>query len=100
MEFESVLSDDYLYDMLRVEIYRVCHGTMDSTAYNTCPYGSPKPHDALIATCKGCGRDTTELERAVNAVKDATLHLKHVTDVETSCLRKAVDSRKLKAVSI
>ena len=88
-------TDEYIHGILRANIYRVCNATSDSTIYSSCPYGSHKAHEELLATCKGCKRDTTELERAMKARTDAELQLKHVTDVETAFLRKAINSHKI-----
>ena len=95
MEYKHTVTEDYLHAMLRAEIYRVCNATGDNSAFTSCPYASHTAHEKLLATCKGCKRDTTELERAIQARKNAELHLKHVTEAETSSLRKSIDSHKI-----
>ena len=96
MEFKH--TDEYMHAILRAELYRVCNATFDNSAYSSSAYSSHKAHADLLATCKACNRDTTELERAIEARNNAELHLKHVTEIETSYLRKAVDSRNITAV--
>ena len=92
----SIAADDYLHRVLRAEIYRVCNATGDNSAYSSCPYGSHKAHEDLLLTCIGCKRDTTELKRAMKARDDAEVYLKHVTNMETSYLRQAVDTHKIR----
>jgi antirestriction protein len=93
-DFGSIVSADLMDKLLRNEIYRVCNATTHSM-YNSV-YPDWKKHDELVEICKSCNRDTAELERALSEAKSAMLHLRHVTDVETSCMRKAVDSKYLK----
>ncbi len=95
-EVGAVVTDDFIFKVLRDDIYRVCNAVADSSQYATCPYGSHKPHDDLLIACKGCKRDTTELQRAMKARDDAELYLKHVTCMETTYLRKAVDTYKIR----
>jgi len=97
MELKHTVSDEYMHAMLRSELYRVCNATGDSLAFSSSAYSSHKAHADLLATCKGCNRDTSELERAIEARNNAELHLKHVTEIETSYLRKAVDSHRITA---
>ncbi len=78
---ELTVSQELMDKLLRSEIYRVYNTMMDSN-WSDSPYPKWNQHDAFLATCKGCNRDTTELERALRAAKDAMLHLKHVTDME------------------
>ena len=85
----SVISDNYMNELIRSEIYRAYNAIHDASYISL--YGYHKPHEDLILACKACMRDTTELERALDALKDAILHLKHVTDMETSLLRMAID---------
>ena len=98
MEFRHTVSDEYMHAMIRSDLYRVCNATGDSSAFSSCAYSSHKAHADLLATCKGCNRDTSELERAIEARNNAELHLKHVTEIETSYLRKAIDAHKIKPV--
>jgi hypothetical protein len=92
----SVASDDFMHKILRDEIYRVCSAVNDKSGYSGCAYGSQKPHLDLLLVCKGCKRDTTELERAIKARDDAELHLKNVTTLETSYLRNAIETHKIR----
>ena len=93
-ESDDLISEEYIHKVFHKHVYSKCNATTDNSY--TSPYGSRQPHEDLIECCKACGRDTTELKRALEAVKDAVMHLKHVTDVETSFLRKKVDSIKIK----
>jgi hypothetical protein len=91
-----IASAELMESLLRAEVIRVCNATMES-AYSSSPYPTWKSHDEFLAVCKSCNRDTTELSRALNAAKDAVLHLKDVTDTERFSIRKAVDGKRLRA---
>jgi hypothetical protein len=90
---ELLASDDLMKKLLRDEIHRVCNATMSA------PWDAAhvdwKKYDELILVCKGCRRDTTELERALNAAKDALLHLKHATDFQTCSMRRAIETSRV-----
>ena len=90
------MDEDHLHEVIRREIYRVCNAVGENSAYSSGPYGTRKPHDDLLLTCRACQIDATELERAINAVRNAELHLKHVTNAVTTYLRRAADSKSLK----
>ena len=92
----SIMCDEYLHGVIRDKIYRVCNATNDNSNYSSCPYGSHRAHEDLLLTCIGCKRDTTELKRAMKARDDAEVYLKHVTNMETSYLRQAVDTHKIR----
>ena len=91
-----MMDANHLNEIIRLEIYRICNSVGDNSACSTSPYGARKPHDDLMLTCKACQIDITELERAVNAVRNAELHLKHVTNAVTTYLRRAADSKTLR----
>lgn len=93
-DLKTIIADDHLNEIIRLEIYRVRNATFEKN-YDS-PYGSRKPHEDLIKTCKACKRDTTELERALSAMRDAVVYLKHVTDIETSYLCRAADAHMIK----
>ncbi len=92
----SAVSEDLAYKLLRKEIFRVVNATCDGS-FNNSPYGNLQFHDELIELCKSCNQDTTELSRAINAAKDAMMHLKHVTDKERCNLCNAIDSKRLRS---
>jgi hypothetical protein len=88
-------SEELMDKLLCSEIHRV-YNTLTDSHWSESPYPKFNHHDAFVVTCKGCNRDTTELERALRAAKDAMLHLKHVTDTEREYMRRAVDLKKVK----
>ena len=92
---ELTVSEELIDKLVCSEIHRV-YTTLTDSAWSDSPYPKWNHHDAFVVTCKGCNRDTTELERALRAAKDAMLHLKHVTDTEREYLRRAVDLKKMK----
>jgi len=92
---ELTVSGELMDKLLQSEIHRV-YNTLTDSHWSDSPYPKWNHHDAFVVTCKGCNRDTTELERALRAAKDAMLHLKHVTDTEREYLRRAVDLKKMK----
>jgi len=87
---ELVASDDLMKKLLRDEIYRVCDATMSA------PWNADwKKYDELILVCKGCRRDTANLECSLNAAKDAMVHLKYATDFETFYMRRAIETSRV-----
>jgi len=94
-ESETVICNEYVNNLLQSHIAGVCRSVMD-TPYSQGPYGQRKPHEDLLSTCKAYKRDTTELERAMSAHRDAVMHLKHVTDIETLYLRKASEAHLMR----
>ena len=92
---ELNVSEELMDKLVRSEIHRV-YNTLTDSHWSESPYPKFNHHDAFVVTCKGCKRDTTELERALSAAKDAMLHLKHVTDTEREYMRRAVDLKKMK----
>jgi hypothetical protein len=90
----SVVDDRYMHELIKRDVYRVCLAVGDvshCTHYTSC-----NQHEDLIKVCKACNRDTTELERALSAFKNAAVHLKHVANMERECLRQAVDAHQVR----